>query len=411
MDRFLATFALTYRNKVKTKSFLIFTGIVVILILAAGNINKIIDLFDNGGDKIGIVANNDKLYKAIKSQGKQLNDDATFHKVSENKAKNDIKNKKMDEAYVVNLENNKLHGEILSRDTVSTQKKQKYQALLSTIQTQMTASNLKLSSSELKSLQTKSKVSSQMISDQQQNKNLSEAQKTFNMIVVYAGIMLLFFIIINYANQIAMEIATEKTSRVIEMIITSVSPMTHILAKIAGVIAVALTQIAIFIIVAIISYFAFDVKEMFKGFDVHPGTLTTQIIIVGIINLIIGVLSYVFLAAILGAITSRIEDINQSIMPMSLLSMIGLYVSLYSVWNPDALITKITSFIPMLSPFIMFVRSSSPNVEIWEIVLSIIISLITGAILLWIAVRSYKDSILSFDRNVKASMKRLFKRA
>jgi ABC-2 type transport system permease protein len=66
MDRFLATFALTYRNKVKAKSFLIFTGIVVILILAAGNINKIIDLFDNGGDKIGIVADNDKLYKAIK---------------------------------------------------------------------------------------------------------------------------------------------------------------------------------------------------------------------------------------------------------------------------------------------------------------------------------------------------------
>lgn len=410
MDRFFATFALTYRNKVKAKSFLIFTGIVVILILAAGNINKIIDLFNNGGDKIGIVTNNDNLYKAVKSQEKQLDDDATFQKVSKNKAKKDIRNKKMDEAYVANLSDNKINGKILSRDTVSAQKEQKYQAVLSTIQTQIMASNLNLSPSELKSLQAQSNVSTQMISDQQHNKNLSEAQKTFNMIVVYAGIMLLFFIIINYANQIAMEIATEKTSRVIEMIITSVSPMTHILAKIAGVIAVALTQIAIFVIVALISYIAFDVKEMFDGFDVHPGTLTTQIIIVGIINLIVGVLSYVFLAAILGAITSRIEDINQSIMPMSLLSMIGLYVSLYSVWNPDALITKITSFIPMLSPFVMFVRSSSPNVEIWEIVLSVIISLITGVILLWIAIRSYKDSILSFDRSVKASMKRLFNR-
>lgn len=410
MDRFFATFALTYRNKVKAKSFLIFTGIVVILILAAGNINKIIDLFNNGGNKIGIVTNNDNLYKAVKSQEKQLDDDATFQKVSKNKAKKDIRNKKMDEAYVANLSDNKINGKILSRDTVSAQKEQKYQAVLSTIQTQIMASNLNLSPSELKSLQAQSNVSTQMISDQQHNKNLSEAQKTFNMIVVYAGIMLLFFIIINYANQIAMEIATEKTSRVIEMIITSVSPMTHILAKIAGVIAVALTQIAIFVIVALISYIAFDVKEMFDGFDVHPGTLTTQIIIVGIINLIVGVLSYVFLAAILGAITSRIEDINQSIMPMSLLSMIGLYVSLYSVWNPDALITKITSFIPMLSPFVMFVRSSSPNVEIWEIVLSVIISLITGIILLWIAIRSYKDSILSFDRSVKASMKRLFNR-
>ncbi|GAA6816931.1 ABC transporter permease [Helicobacter pylori] len=411
MDRFLATFALTYRNKVKAKSFLIFTGIVVILILAAGNINKIIDLFDNGGDKIGIVADNDKLYKAIKSQEKQLNDDATYHRMSESKAKKEIKSKKLDEAYIVNLADNKLNGKILSHDTVSAQKQQKFKAMLTTIQTQITASNLKLTPSELKSLQAQSKVSTEMISDSQHNNNLSEAQKTFNIIVVYAGIMLLFFIIINYANQIAMEIATEKTSRVIEMIITSVSPMVHILAKIAGIIAVALTQIVIFVIVAIISYFAFDVKEMFKGFDVHPGGLTTQIIIVGMINLIVGVLSYVFLAARLGAITDRIEDINQSIMPMSLLGMIGLYVSLYSVWNPDALITKITSFIPMLSPFTMFVRSSSPNVEVWEIVVSVIISLITAVILLWVAIRSYKDSILSFDRSVKASMKRLLKRS
>ena len=54
--------------------------------------------------------------------------------------------------------------------------------------------------------------------------------------------MLIFFIIFNFAGQVAMEIATEKTSRVIEMIITSVSPVVHILAKIAAVIAVAFTR-------------------------------------------------------------------------------------------------------------------------------------------------------------------------
>lgn len=80
--------------------------------------------------------------------------------------------------------------------------------------------------------------------------------------------MLMFFIVFNYATQVAMEIATEKTSRVIEMIITSVSPITHIMAKIAGIIAVALTQIVMIVVVAIICIFAFDLKRMLKDFHV-----------------------------------------------------------------------------------------------------------------------------------------------
>ncbi|MFP3490286.1 ABC transporter permease, partial [Staphylococcus sp. SIMBA_130] len=84
------------------------------------------------------------------------------------------------------------------------------------------------------------------------------AQKGFNTMIVYAGVLLIFFIVFNYASQVAMEIATEKTSRVIEMIITSVSPVTHILAKMAGVVSVALTQISIFIVAGIICFLVFD---------------------------------------------------------------------------------------------------------------------------------------------------------
>lgn len=72
MDKFWATFSLTYKSKVKTKSFMIFTAIVVVLMLAAANINKIVDLFDNGPDKIGIVVNQDSIYKGVKAQSDHL---------------------------------------------------------------------------------------------------------------------------------------------------------------------------------------------------------------------------------------------------------------------------------------------------------------------------------------------------
>ena len=412
MDKFLATFSLTYKNKVKTKSFMIFTGLVIVLMLLASNMNKIIDLFDDGPDKVGVVSSDNEIYKVIKSQGDQLDEGATFKKVSEKQAKTQVQNEKLDKAYIIKMtDDNKLSGKILSKDTVSEQQKQKLKASLSTIQTQLVAANLNLSQGELKQLQSQSKVTSEVIADKASNSNLSEAQKGFNTIMVYAGLMLIFFIVFNYASQVAMEIATEKTSRVIEMIITSVSPVTHILAKISGVIAVAFTQIIIFVAAGLICFFVFDISDMLKGFKIEPNELTMQISIVGIVSLIIGILSYIILAAILGSITARIEDINQALMPMTLFSMIAFYISLFSVMNPDTMLTKITSFIPLLSSLVMFVRSASPDVAVWEIVVSVILSIITIFILLWIAVRSYKNTILSFDKGFMNAMKRIFKRS
>ena len=91
MDKFWSTFKLTYKNKVTTKSFQIFTIIVIVLILAAANINKIIDLFDHGSDKVGIVTDNKQIYKLIDQQSKQLDDDAQYVKVTEQTAKSEIK--------------------------------------------------------------------------------------------------------------------------------------------------------------------------------------------------------------------------------------------------------------------------------------------------------------------------------
>ncbi|MCE4995726.1 ABC transporter permease [Staphylococcus xylosus] len=409
MSKFWATFSLTYKNKVKAKSFMIFTAVVIILMLGASNINKIIDLFDDGPDKVGVVSSNNEIYKVIKSQGNQLDEGAKFSKVSEKQARSQVKSEKLDKAYIIKLKDNqKLSGKILSKDTVSEQDKQKLKATLSTIQTQFVANSLDLSQGELKQLQAQSDVSAEVIANNAKSSNLSEAQKGFNTAIVYLGIMLMFFIIFNYASQVAMEIATEKTSRVIEMIITSVSPVTHLFAKMAGVIAVALTQISIFVVVGVICFLTFDISDMLQGFKVEPNELTLQLVVVGFVSLIIGIFSYIILASILGSITSRIEDINQALMPMTLVSMIAFYISLFSVMNTDTLLVKIVSFIPLMSPFVMFVRASTPDVATWEIMVSVVLSIITIFVLLWIAVRSYKDTILSFDKGFVSSMKRIF---
>ncbi|QQT12084.1 ABC transporter permease [Staphylococcus pasteuri] len=410
MNKFWATFGLTYKSKVKSKSFMIFMVIVIILMVALSNADKIIDMFKGDDDHIGVVTNNEPLYKAIKQQSHVIDEEATFERVSQKEAKSQVKSEKLKEAYIIKMDkDHQLSATILSKDNVSQEKQQKVTGLLTNLQSKLIASKLHLSDNDLKKLQSQSKVDSHILSDDK-GQQLSESQKVFNMILVYAILMLMFFIIFNYATQVAMEIATEKTSRVIEMIITSVSPITHIMAKITGVIAVAFTQIAMIIVVAIICIYAFDLKRMLLGFDLSMSDISWQIIIVGILSVIIGILTYVLLAAILGSLASRIEDINQTLMPLTLFAMIAFYIAIFSIYKPDILLAKITSFIPFLAPFEMLVRAQSTELQIWEIVLSMLISLVVMVILLWIAIKTYKDSVLTFEKGLINSIKKVMKK-
>lgn len=410
MNKFWATFGLTYKSKVKSKSFIIFMAIVIILMIALSNADKIMDMFKGDGDQIGIVTNSEPIYKAIKQQGNVIDEDSSFKKVNKQEAKKQVKNEKLKEAYIIKLKDKQqLSATIISKESVSQEKEQKVNGILTSIQSKLVASQLHLNNNDLKKLQSQSKVDSQVLSDKK-NQQLNEGQKLLNLVLVYAILMLMFFIVFNYATQVAMEIATEKTSRVIEMIITSVSPITHIMAKIAGVIAVALTQIVMIVVVAIICIFAFDLKRMLKGFDVSMSHITWQVLIVGLLCMIIGILTYVLLAAILGSLATRIEDINQTLMPLTLFAMIAFYIAIFSMFKPEILLLKITSFIPFLAPFELLVRAQSTELQVWEIIVSILISVVVMLILLWIAVKTYKDSVLTFEKGLFNTIKKVMKK-
>ena len=410
MSKFWATFSLTYMNKIKSRSFIIMTVIIALLIIGGANANKIIDMFSGGPDKIGIVTDNQQVYQMVKSQSEKMEDKGTkFTHISEKQALKDVKKDKLDKAYIISFKGQQIEGKIVSKDSVSNESEQKLESILTPIQTQAIAKSVDLSPKDLHALQQKSKVTSQAIGKNAQQ--LSEQDKVVNIIILYAGIMLMFFIIINYANQVAMEVATEKTSRVIEMVITSISPVKHILAKILAIIAVAFTQILIFVIVGVISIYLSDLKDVIKKFNVKITDVTIQLLIVGVICLVIGIISYTILGTILGSLATRIEDMNQALMPMTIVSFIAFYIAIFSLNTPETTLTKITSFIPLISPFVLFLRASTPELQLWEIIVSVLLSLIVMVLLLWIAVRSYRDSVLTFEKGFFKGLKRAFKKS
>ncbi|HDD2749930.1 TPA: ABC transporter permease [Staphylococcus aureus] len=403
MHKFWATFSLTYIKKIKAKSFVIFMIIIAALMIGLSNIDKIINMFDDGPDKIGVAAPNEQIYKVFKQQANTFHSDAKFTKVSIEDAEKEVKKHKLDKAYIIKVNQNRtLQGTIISEKRVSHEDSQKVQALLTAIQTNMVAGELNINKEDLQKLQAQSKVDNKVISNDEVDK-VSEGQKIFNYALAYGIIFLMFFIVLNYASQIAMEIASEKTSRVIEMIITSISPIQHIFAKILGVIAVAVTQIILIVLMAVICIFAFDLKDLLQGFNVEMNQLSWQIIIVGI-------MAYVLLAAILGSLTSRIEDLNQSLMPLTLLGLIAFYIAIFTINNPDGQLALITSYIPFLAPFQLVVRAQTSGLQIHEVILSSLISIVMVAVLIWIAIKTYKDSVLTFEHGLFNSMKRVFKK-
>lgn len=407
MNKFWPTFNLTYMQKVKSKSFIIMTAIFMILIFALSNIDKIIDFFDNDSKVVAIQTDNDMIYKVLEKQYKQNDDIEKVEKVSLEKGKKGVKDEKYKRLIQVNVNGEKVDGTIYEKGNVSESEKMTLQSTLSQMQSSLTAQKLNLSEKDLKTLNTPSEVKTEEIktNDEKQSSDIDPKVQALNSAVVYIIIFLSFFITINYANQIGSEIATEKTTRVIEMIVTSVKPSIHVSAKILAIIVVAFTQIFFIILAIVISIFAFDLKGLFESAGVEYGPETTRIIIYGAVYLILGVVSYISLAAILGALTSRIEDLAQSMMPVTFISLAAFYIAIFSISNPDTMLVKVTSFIPMLSPMVMLLRTTSESTPEWHLLLGIVISIVTCIILLVFAAKTYRGSVLTYEKGVIKNLK------
>ncbi|HEC2159164.1 TPA: ABC transporter permease [Staphylococcus delphini] len=412
MRKFAATFKLTYFKKLKARSFIVSTIIMMLIITGAANFDKIIKLFDGGSENVAIVTQDNTLYQQVKGQLSVINKDVHYEKLSEDEAKKQIKQEEIDQAYVIHEDKqHALTGTILSTSSPSDNDKGTLQAVLTQLQTQKIAQDLGLQGNDLQRLQSQSQINHTFVQKSgQENSSTSESEQSFAKLITMSGTLLMFFIVFNYAQQIATEVATEKTSRVSEMIITSVKPTTHIMAKIAGVLALAFTQIIILGLTFVANYFIFDLQSMFGSFDIAITPHLTRLIVFGVIFLILGILSFVILAAILGNLTARIEDLAQSLMPMTFLIMAAFYAGYFGSFNPDNIFINIMSYVPFFSPFVTFSRLALTTTPTFEAVIAVIIHIVLIGVLLFLAAKSYKNAVLSFEKGWKNVLKRAFQR-
>ena len=213
--------------------------------------------------------------------------------------------------------------------------------------------------------------------------------------MVYGLVFAIYMIIILFGSMIATEVATEKSSRVMELIVSSVNPITQMFGKIIGIGLSGIVNIAVIVTAAFIGY-------LLSGAD-YLDTLLRDVIDWSLIGyafvlIILGYLLYGGVAAMLGALVSRAEEVNQAIQPLIFIAMIAFFVSIFGLNVPDATFIKVLSYIPFFTPQLLFLRMGMTTVPTWEIIVILGILIISVILMNILAARIYKGGVLMYGK-------------
>lgn len=391
----------TFLNKLKSKSFIVTTLLTVVIVLVLTNINNIIDVFDKNGGKenVAVLDDSGQLYEPFKQQVALINKDIKLkiYKGSEKDAEKAVENGDFKAFVQLRFNQEKLpEATYKAMSIADTALFTDLQTGLQQFKTMLAASKINLTPNQLQKLY--EPVSFQKVALEKNAKTEEELNQARGL--VYVLLFIIYFAVIMYASMIAMEVATEKSSRVMEILISSVSPIKQMFAKILGIGLLSLTQLAVFLIVGYYSLTSNmdSLKEGFFGVygfgNVPPAT-----IVYAVIFFILGYFLYSTLAAFLGSLVSRIEDVQQMITPMTLLVVAGFMIAMFGLGKPDAPFITITSYIPFFTPMIMFLRVGMLTIPIWEAVLGIAILTATIVVLAIFGARVYRGGVLMYGQS------------
>lgn len=220
--------------------------------------------------------------------------------------------------------------------------------------------------------------------------------------------LLLYFAVYFYGYAVSSSISNEKTSRVMETLITSTKPSTIVLGKATAMGILGLSQLLLLIITALISYKVFVGGNLvIAGETVDFSSITLPMILILILYFLLGYTLYAMINAVTGATVSKAEDLYSASAPVSFISLLSFYLGYFSLTNPTSSINVFASIMPFSSSFTMPSRMIMMDVPIEQIIISIIVLITTIILLLFVSVRMYSIGILHYGS--KLSIKDLFK--
>ncbi|MEE4565013.1 ABC transporter permease [Paenibacillus polymyxa] len=423
MNRLGTVIGFTFRQKARTKSFIITTLVLALLITLGMNLPYLISLFkgEGAGGSGTTVAAHQRLGLIAGNQTEVANQLERFTKEQSNPAAiwvryDSVQAPTMQQA----LNNGKLQGYVQFTEPAAkgdtfpkveyvSVEKEPSPAVITLVQTGLQEAKVKaimgdksLTSDQIREISTPVLVDSREVdSPSEAGGAAGKEEKATSMInygLVYVLMILFFTSSMMTGNMIAAEVTSEKSSRIMEILITSVSPLTQMFGKIIGIFLVGLLQIAVFAAVMCANLMLPHNNVILSSVGLDLSQLNIAVLGYGLIFYILGYFLYAVLFAAVGSIVSRTEELGQAIMPITVLSLAAFYIGIFNIAAPDTIFIKVAGYIPFFSPTVMLLRIGLERASLLEIWLSLAILVASILLFGWLAAKIYRTGVLMYGK-------------
>lgn len=224
-----------------------------------------------------------------------------------------------------------------------------------------------------------------------------------NFFYTYIMIFALYMVILLYGQMVAMSVATEKSSRAMELLITSAKPINMMFGKVLAACIAGLVQLVAIFGSALVFY---NMNKSYWGdngiidsiFNIPPDLFVYMLVF-----FLLGFLIYAFLYGAISSTVSKLEDINTAVQPLTFLFVIGFMVVMFSMssGSVDTLLMQICSYIPFTSPMAMFTRIAMSTVPWYEIAISIGVLVVSTFGIGILSAKIYRVGVLMYGTSPK----------
>jgi ABC-2 type transport system permease protein len=207
-----------------------------------------------------------------------------------------------------------------------------------------------------------------------------------------------YMIILLYGQMLLSSVVEEKTTRVSEVLFSSVKPFQLMAGKLIGVSLAGLTQLAIWLaaFLAFAAYGAVAMKASGMNFTMPP--VPSMFFVYAVLYFLVGFFMYGTIYVLVGSMVTSEREAGQMAMPIIFLSVVSIYLAFPVIRNPSSPLAFWVSIAPFFSPVTMLVRVVTETPPAWQIALSLAVGVATTTLLTWIAARIYRVGMLMYGK-------------
>lgn len=387
----------TIKDMLKRKSFIISTIVLLAMIVVGFNIPNIIKAFDDGTPEKLVISDPNNIYgdelvnmfNKCEPNQNCVNYDVSVTKDNIDELKKKIEDEEIESAILVENDGityNGLKFTYVVKNAMYVQSipEDIYLRLTMTYRA-MEISKLNLSDEDLAKINPNYQVEIKQ----------TEEEAKGNILAIMMLSIVLFYAVYFNAFQVSSAITTEKTSKIIETLVTSTSPKNIVIGKTLGIGVVGLFQLLLLVGTAIFSAKTFMDPELINSL-LDLSTITWTLGLITFVYFILGYLAYAVLYALTGSTVSKPEDVQSANGPVSLIGVACFYLAYFTMMDPASELNAFAAMFPFSSPFCMPLRLMMGLASSTDVLISLGILAVTIFVVAKIAIRIYSNAILNY---------------